>query len=538
MERLLLTIPTQQRHRNPAVELKPKKVTQWLDELPVLNPMHSVNALLDAVTQLNEQQLDTKERLRLLELYRVSINTIFDSFDGDSVRRLPISVEQRGKVKEDIQRLCAELANGYKIIVKSQAQSNVSLGKDPRALLAVYRSMEQLARVLLQAYRIYAAVPMFVYLELYQLFHYAQQQKVASKKIADVDNELMAPAVEPLFLQTLLASIADPFRLGEGEILPVFRDLQPYLQYCTITQGVAVEPGPSRFVFHYGADSPPKEYLKELSQESNLDAYLLDVTKFANVAQAQLNAWENDPQRRDTHQAHVLRIILPHIREKKERRVANRAPVHREVKVTVGVEAIHYYLEDGGRRLIESDKQQDFGIEVHNLDDESEQVYLLDSWVIVNESVKGYLLTRKAHAGLNIQVGDVAGLHVRRAESKQRVLSVAVVRWLRKQAGDKLEMGIEILPGNPKPVTCSSHAQPEPLFPTKRCIFFPNVKALKLPATLLTPKKVYAQGRVMNVRSGLKSVVVQARYLVMDTACFDRFDFIATDETSTTTDQQ
>ena len=102
MDSLLLTTPAQQKYTNPTVELKPKKVAQWLEQLPVLNPVISAKALTEALRGLSEQNIKAKDRFQLLALFREPVNEIFNSFDADAIRKLPVSANLRTLVKEEI----------------------------------------------------------------------------------------------------------------------------------------------------------------------------------------------------------------------------------------------------------------------------------------------------------------------------------------------------------------------------------------------------------------------------------------------------
>ena len=73
---LLLTAPLQHIAENSAVEQDPRRVKLWLDELPIENVQTTVSELIATLKPFNELQIDIRSRIKLLEIYHRSFETI------------------------------------------------------------------------------------------------------------------------------------------------------------------------------------------------------------------------------------------------------------------------------------------------------------------------------------------------------------------------------------------------------------------------------------------------------------------------------
>ncbi|MDY6980634.1 MAG: hypothetical protein SV201_12180, partial [Pseudomonadota bacterium] len=189
MDMLLLTIPDQHEDSNPAVLLDEKLLRKWLSELPMMNVVQTVEMLQRAILPFNELKIESQLRLKLLECYREKIDEIFYSYDEMRLRQLPVSHEARQAIKTDIMWLYLELANGYKIGVKSALDRGANPKKDSGLLLAIYRAMEQIIHAMIIAYRNAQTPPPLTYLETHQLYHAAAVYDAADKKVSGAKQE-------------------------------------------------------------------------------------------------------------------------------------------------------------------------------------------------------------------------------------------------------------------------------------------------------------------------------------------------------------
>ena len=521
MDTLLLSTPSQHDFQDPAVELNRKRLEAWLRELPLLNLGACVGMLRQALGPLNRQALPDKDRLRLLELYREPANSLFTSFDHTRLRQMPLSSEQRKQLKESVGSLCLDLAAGYKIAVKHGFESGHSPARDPDLLLALQRAMEQIAHALLHSYRVYSAPPEHAYLELHQLYRFAEHHKVLDRPFAsNPGNQTLLQ----FYQQHMLLAIADPFRLAEDEAVKLLRLLHPYAAACRLLTDGACAPPEGRFLIDLDADQVPRACAKLEPDSPPRAPRILDVNQAMANAQAALVRLTGKYDLRSVEERRLLNLLLPHLNGSYARAVP-RTAVQREIKLAMGITAMHYFLSDDGRHLADSLAPSEYGIEVRDLESESEAAYTLESWLIVNESVKGYLLTRPRKGTGDILVGDVVGVAVTPPGGGRSFLTLAVIRWMRGGRNEQVEIGAEIIPGNPVGMRCRPLDQANEAADICDGLLLPEVSVLNIPPTLLIPKKIYSRGRRLRIDTPAQTLVVEAGHLVMDTACFDRFQF-------------
>ncbi len=501
MDVLLLTTPEQFGFDNPTVELNPKKVAQWVAQLPLLNLAASVADLLATLEALNHQPMADRDRMRLLELYRSAGDAIFTSFDTNLLRQLPISSGHRQQLKEDVERLLRMFADGYKIVVMHAHRDRRDPRSDPSVRLALYRALEHTGQALVHAMRTYRPTPPFAWLELHQLYRYAEHHQIVEQALETAPKSTPV-TIAGLYKRLMLFAIADPPSLQEGEAFLLYRLLEPLVPFCSIVAGDVRRLGAGCYVFDLCADSAPRP-VTQLAADAELEApRALDLRALPPALQARLA--QRTPARRGSvdDDARLLSALLARVRTAPERR-APRQLSGRIAHVAVGVTAIHRLLGVAARGA------QQIAAEA-------------EEWEVENESQQGFLLRRVGEEGPEVAVGEVLGLF-ETDQSKNTVRRTCVlVRWMRSRR-DGLDAGVEIMVGGPQAVLCANLE--ESPAEAARCLFLPSVAALGLSATLLAPKKLYARGRRLQLQVGRNSMVVEAGHLVMDTACIDRFEF-------------
>ena len=506
-------MPDQHDYRNPVVELNPKRLGRWLKELPVMNLCACLGQVLDALGPCNLQSMAGKNRIRLLELYRDMVTVLFEAVDDEHLARLPISAEQRQAAREQAGLLCNELANGYKILVRECLQADAPARQ---ALLApaLFRALEATTRALLHSYRTYQPAPSFAYLELHRLYTLAERTAVADAAVVLDKQTLSEDGIGALYRHALMMAVADPYRLGTGIAARLFPLLAPYAPACRLepyTEGVQ---GEGCFVVDRGANSPPAPTSRAHSDYGYEQPLLLDV----RPALASIKEWLEASAEDSPDEARLLQLLVPEPQRARVRQ-APRREVRRDAWVTFGIPAVHHFLARGAAHIAETIRTAGASFQVRDLESEPETDHALQPWAVVNESVSGYLLASRDKWLGDPRVGELVGMVVPGANSQPR-MTVAAVRWMRAARDQRVEMGVEIIPGTPRPIRCSASAE-DPV----AGLFFPSAPALQLPATLALPTGTCRTGALIDVHTGERVVTVRAANRVTATECFERFDF-------------
>lgn len=511
---LVLQTPKQDTYTNPAVELKPRRVAEWLEELPLLNPGLSLKQLYDAVTALNQQQVAVKKRLPLLELYRDTALKLFPNCEPDAIERLHVKADAQESILQLMGGFVSSLADGYKILIKEEHKAKQTPDKSALLLLCVYRATEMLALALLHAYRGHHATPPFVFMELHQLYQYAENHQVLDRQIV-YEKRAEEGTIEQLYKRIMVIATTDPFHLADGVAYGLFHLLGDYLHLCHISKQAAAA-ATHKHGLHgidLDGDSPPQvsqqatvyddsELMRSLDTSAMLQAIH---TRIQSLSSRKTNAEQ-------TTELKLLRQLAP-LQQPAPQRQSQRTSTNRSILTGFGIETVHAVL---GRNETQLREIAEAG---HARIDGSGAV--LEEWIIGNESATGFMLYRTSLPEHHARVGDITCILHR----KNAHISLAAVRWAKHFDKQRTEIGVEIIPGEAFPVSCQCLESTPADTTDYPGIFLSRVPILNIPATLLLPKKIYSRGKKLKVTTRDRVLHLQAGFLSQDSSSFDRFEF-------------
>lgn len=504
MKPLLLTTPEQHDYDDPTVERNERRLQRWLDQLPLMNPPAALPALLEALEACNAQRMDGRERLRLLECYRPAVAKLFMTVLQGRITRLRGTPAEREQVVENLEACCLAMAGGYKLVLSGNVHGN-ERQYAKQLPLVLLRAMEHLAQGLLHSYRYYRPTPPFALLELHRIYAHAAQTGHLDAVPDNVAGAGQPISLASLYRQMLLLTLADPYRLADGELATIFASLVPYAPLCRLESGAAWEgAGEGLYLVDMASDSPPRACVRLSSPGDGDDPWLLDATaalKAMHQRLAQLPA----EQRRGSPEAVLLRQLLPEVAAG-ERRAQERRNCEDQVLLLAGVEAVHRYLAGQPQT-----------------DAVDGAVVEPDLWDVVDRSEGGLQLAGDEGGISHLEVGELVGV-VSDAQATDQAVSLAVVRWLRRDRDRRLQLGMEIIPGVPAPVRCGR--QGEPAGEAAECLFIPS-QAGGAAATLLAPVELYEPQARLLVQAGNRGVPVCAGTALQQTPRFDHFHFSA-----------
>ncbi|WP_240761658.1 hypothetical protein [Nitrosococcus wardiae] len=313
----LLSTPQLLDDKNPLVETRESKVRQWIRKLPVMNLLHSSRALLDGLTLLNEQPLQEKHRVQLLDLYRIPINTMLLSFDPLHLRQLPVPLAKREQVAQNIAQLPLMLANGYKTVVKQGYQLDHRPSKNKTLLLAAIRACEQLGYALLHLFRIAHPVPPQLYLELNQLYRYAEHHQVLYQLPHAATRAGIDKDIATIYKRLMLLAIIDPSRLSEREILSTYELLERLLTHVEISPPHGPLEGLERkccFIVDLNSDHPPRALVPHGFTSENQNLRLFNTYSLLRKVGELLHQAEHpSAQRMPKIDVQLLRHLAPYL---------------------------------------------------------------------------------------------------------------------------------------------------------------------------------------------------------------------------------
>ncbi len=500
---------------NPTLERRESAVRRWAHDLPVLNLVKTVPELADQLPLVVSEPLAAADKLRLLELFRVPVNSVVAAAENRRLRQTPISSGARQKIKDGVLALCYDLASGYKAVLYDLFERGREPADDKQLQLCVLRTLEQLRNALMHSFRIYRAVPPKHYHQMHQLYLYADRAGIATRTIGDDATPADDRVPQQVYLLAMLLAVADPFRLVDGAIEELYHFLTRNARACRIRSGIA---GDSRsdglFLLRSDSDLPPALFGRAQLDRAGDAPFTLDATALIQLL--------NQPKDASGESLETYaKWLLPRFKVAWER-AAPRKSVDKKARMAGGLEAAAYLLSPAGRQTL-SGIGSSLGIEVQELEDEEATAYTLETWQVVNESLNGFMLRHPEQTGLGIRVGDVVLIVVATQGQNQPHPVIAVVRWFGVK-DQQMQCGVEIMPGSPAVVTLES-VLPNPELPRSPGLYLPAVKSIQSPPTLVAPKGLHKPLRNLRVDLGSKKQTVSCGEMLTSTEYIDRFRF-------------
>ncbi len=512
-DQLILRTPKQLDFPNPEAILNLNELKQWLDSLPLLKPSETINELLDAITAINQQPLNPKKRRLLLDEFRQVLITIYPSLNLDALKRLSIKETDSDQLQLQTSSLFMGLSDGYKIIVKNALENRSALKQD--VLLApLYHALEAASLALLNGYRSYKTAPEFLYQDTHQLYLLAEHSGLLDHELEDILQSPCANNIGSLYKQTMILSYLDPFRMPSGIAEKLYDRLSGFSKHCTILPDYPRPETLGVFVIDLSSDKAPQALFKISANTKPGIPRIFSTQTMINKLQAEIALLQAQEQGLSTsNEIELLNRLMPASQEQVTRK-SERVDSDRNCKVTFGIDAVNHFLSLGQQEL-----EQLITLPANSLGS-----YELEPWTITNESETGLSLSNQQISRCEVSVGDIIGLLLETTAQDQQNGKIAIIRWIRNDQKNHINIGIEFISGNSLPAT-GKLTDTEDNSNVFNAIFISSTALNDIPATILTPKKVYRRGRIMDLSIGGQPLRIKAGFLRDDTFTFDRFDF-------------
>jgi hypothetical protein len=153
--------------------------------------------------------------------------------------------------------------------------------------------------------------------------------------------------------------------------------------------------------------------------------------------------------------------------------------------------------------------------------EDDESVFQSD-WTVLNESPSGFALVHAAGDIGGVQTG--AAVAIRAASDKP--WDLCIVRWMRNEPTDTVEIGLQILASSAQTVRLAFRHTPAPQ-PTVTALRLPALRALRAHDAILAPSGTATSQRFVMVAEDERTHVTQGRVVNLDlqTACVELFQF-------------
>jgi hypothetical protein len=527
---LNLAVPSPEQSTLAPVETRPKQVAEWLERLPMANLLDASRAVRDALSALNRHKVDEDTRLKLLELYRATASELVHGMEAQFAgAALPLPEKQR-QIAILTRELLVELAYGYKIIVLEDASKRISFGANKQLPLILQRALSGLSWILVICYQTYSPTPAGIWSELHQLYRHALQQNIQEEEVSDTG---ASSSVNLTYKQALMLSLADPYRLMQGDVSHILEYLAHFGDQAHLMPLAQPSSPNGFFLVRLDNDKPPKalsQGLGDADARSDVLLNTLDLARTMHQKIQQLEAGEPPhslglPQNaKDPAYLNLLRRLLRHWGVTPKRHFT-RVPNQANVDICSGLRSVHYFM-NGEKHYVTGEAMESHDAEItvkytsSPIDKSSQQTYTSSKWVIANESAGGIALSKASIEPVQVRVGELIGLR----PEKGQEWNVGVVRWVQSDSPTDIELGVQMLAPSALPVVVKPTIAPdEALF--QPALMLPELPILKQPATLVAPRGTYQELRELQVIKNGASITVRATKLLEQTATFEIMQF-------------
>jgi len=141
-------------------------------------------------------------------------------------------------------------------------------------------------------------------------------------------------------------------------------------------------------------------------------------------------------------------------------------------------------------------------------------------WQIRNESAGGYRIALEGTREAKVQVGELLGL---RHRTDHALWEVGVVRWLRQSAEGSLELGIQVLAPQARPVMVRNEQAGGKAAEDQYALLLPEIPAIKQAASIITPIMLFQPDNELRLQLPGHDIRLKLTQKLQDSGSFVQF---------------
>lgn len=491
---------------------------QWLSQLQFTNIRATQEDILGRLVQLNSAVLPAAQRLELVEALRETLAYVQSEFRKKLAGKpLPLD-ESENAIFAALMTLWKTMAEGYQRCLQACIEGDPGVASQKALVgqrLLRYAGVQILEHVLACL-----EVPPESWQELHRIYGYAESEGVAQAPVEDALSGHNPSSCKNIYVQVLLAHLANPYELPRKQIQWLSRWLDTWSDAVTV--GGSLPPkgdGAPPLAVDLAADSgaQPADRMPWTDSVRYLD--VSEMSKEVRIKIAMLQQGQS-PQSlglgNDCPQpgcGKLLSFLHRNWCEGAIPRFLERLDANRRVQVCFGQAVIHYFvsgkpfsqprkkskgLSEQQRKEIEA-----FGHVVSRTGKVSalQAGFTQETWQVVDQSALGLRLLRPGGDGGRVSPNQLIGVDP--ADGSPFMLGV--VRWLVVMHNGNLKAGIRTFPGAPQAVavrpTGLNVKETEKYF---QAFLLPQVPALQIPASVVLPVGWFMPKRVIEMHTDME----------------------------------
>lgn len=445
-------LPTIEDARNINLETKPKQVAAWLKRLPLSNPVEAAETLGDYIVAANGAKMPHDHRARMADLLIPAVDETVNALRAQYVAAsLPLPPRLR-RNRQQAQRLLLGLASMNKLLISEWLGKTFRLGRSPVGDY-MHRLLQNLQTVLEISFETYESVPPGVWVDAHQTYNHALRNGLHANIPEGGSQNL-----EQVYKTILLTALADPYHFPHIE-LPWAKDI--IARFGNLAQLFPAEEQKGKaglFIIEVNTDEPPRPLAWDQHPTNPRWDLMLNTTEMVKhlaMLSTHVKAQE-DPEKlglpgaaKDPAYVGMLRRLKLNWGATAQRQsLRRRAQANsRNLDVALSLRTIHQHLlPNAAARSTLLGNQLDVTPPTPVVRCQT-----------INDSMGGLALRRADGGGLQIKVGELAGVRL-----ETGVWSVGLVRWFRVGDANDLFFGIQLLAPKCIPVQVNRQGAPRP----------------------------------------------------------------------------
>jgi hypothetical protein len=541
-----LELPQRKKPGNLSFNTDPAALTKWLNDLPLINTGKSLELIDSALEQINTLSIPTQNRQQALELFTPAVMVVTDALKKKFLgKQLPLKNNNLLCATQALE-LCNKMAIGYRILAEDL---NATATKQPQLALALHCALRYLSEILLTNYRIYIQYPAGLWKTINTLYAVADANNLAQQPVTDSTlKEPLPSTIETTYKQILLLSLACPYRLRQGEIHLAYNTL---INWAGASQLYRVDEKDTHGLFcvNLQSDNPPS--YRALDNGNSADTRILDTRDMSGQLRESLT--NNKASDIDT-----LQRLLLAWGDMPKRQFA-RHPQNASVKLVIGLNTIHqlalkpapekskiddnihdkHYLQDPtfenatsittGTTYGQSFKQRvapDANPLKGAYATDASNSTQIESWKIADISAGGYCLLWDSDEVSCAKIGELVAL-IEKDHIDPDKWQLGTIRRMKFTEQIGLELGIQLLSPGARAIWARPCREGVNTGDKMQGILLPEIKAIKIEASLLLPSLLFRTGSMATIEDGDQTTTVSLTRQLENTGRFSQYHFTA-----------
>jgi hypothetical protein len=568
-----LSVPKLKKPGASIFKTNPESLKKWVENLPLVNIELSAGQLEFGLAEINSIELSSTDRAEALELLTGPVMHVTMGLQKKYMgKRFPLGKDHLNTSNHAIDLYLA-MATGYKLLV---ATLDKETNADPRLATPMQRAIRYLSESLLASYQIYSQHRAGIWKDLHTLYALAAKHGLQAHR--ETDTTLQKPdltTVEIAYKQILLLSLANPYRLRQGEIRLVYNllgRLAPFSRLLAAKNHDNI----GFFCCHLASDDPPSYLLLRQRDRLDDDWRILDTSGMTESANTTLSETRNKPDLRNSlpDEATLKHLMLTWgvMPERQATRRRQEAPI----QLVLGISSIHRLLTEPGlgeagaaTRATHVPERADFLVDptlerptviatnhpprgkavgggnwqnngafprgnhplkgAFSLEPQSSvagvnRTVPIESWKMVDVSAGGYCLLWESNDISSAQVGELVAIRTG-AGGGNDDWTLGVIRWMKFTPERGLVLGAQLIASGATPVRVGLCADKSVGENKSLGILLPENKALDQQTSLLLPSLLFRTGcQATLTREGRDERIMLVRQME-NTGSFAQFHF-------------